>query len=225
MSNEGNDVNFLDVLGQMSAAVCPHCGETTSAYAEVCEACGGSLGIESDDPSLNVTDGSGSHHVGLNKVPMHEAKNLIRLRQALRGLSDGSLSVEDYASVVEDILTLVESALELYASTYMQHRVGNMEPEPAAVYEQLAAAATEMQAGLQGMLRRTIYYDGEYFPYMVLAAISGSLLLIALACFLLNLVMTLGLKGALGIFTKSNAPASEIVPGSDLAVEPVAAVV
>ena len=77
-------------------------------------------------------------------------------------------------------------------------------------------------AGLQGMLRRTIYTDGEFRPYMILAAVSGSLLLVALACFLLNIVMTLGLKGALGIFTKSEMPASELVPGTDLAVQPTA---
>ncbi len=72
-------------------------------------------------------------------------------------------------------------------------------------------------AGLQGMLRRTIYLDGEFFPYMVLAALSGALLLVALACFLVNIVMTLGLKGAVGIFRRSELPASEIVPGTDLA--------
>lgn len=74
-------------------------------------------------------------------------------------------------------------------------------------------------AGLQGMLRRTIYTDGEFLPYMVLAALSGSLLLVALACFLVNLVMTLGLQGALGIFRRSDLPDSEIVPGTDLAVQ------
>mgnify|MGYP001261927856 CR=1 FL=1 len=77
-------------------------------------------------------------------------------------------------------------------------------------------------AGLQGMLRRTIYTEGEFRPYMILAACSGALLLVALACFLLNIVMTLGLNGALGIFKKSDLPASELVPGSDLAVQEVA---
>ena len=73
-------------------------------------------------------------------------------------------------------------------------------------------------AGLQGMLRRTIYFDGEFLPYMILAALSGALLLVALACFLLNIVMTLGINGALGIFKRSSAPVSVIVPGTDLSV-------
>ena len=78
-------------------------------------------------------------------------------------------------------------------------------------------------AGLHGMLRRTIYYDGEFLPYMVLAALSGSLLIVALVAFLFNIVMTLGLNGAIGLFKKSELPASELVPGTDLAVPPVAA--
>ena len=54
-------------------------------------------------------------------------------------------------------------------------------------------------AGLQGMLRRTIYYDGEYLPYMALAAVSGALLVIALGVFRFNIVMSLGLQGGVGL--------------------------
>jgi cytochrome c oxidase subunit 1 len=53
------------------------------------------------------------------------------------------------------------------------------------------------------MLRRTIYYQDEYLVYMILAGICGSLLLLALLAFLLNIVMTVGLKGAIGIFLPS----------------------
>jgi hypothetical protein len=58
-------------------------------------------------------------------------------------------------------------------------------------------------AGLQGMLRRTIYSEREYRPYMILAAVSGLLLLVAFVAFLANIVMTAGLKGAVGIFRPS----------------------
>ena len=67
-------------------------------------------------------------------------------------------------------------------------------------------------AGLHGMLRRTIYYNGEYEGYMWLAALSGSLLLIALGVFLFNIVMTLGLRGAIGVFKKSDLDARELLP-------------
>jgi len=67
-------------------------------------------------------------------------------------------------------------------------------------------------AGLKGMLRRTIYYDGEFLPYMILAALSGALLLAAFAAFLFNIVMTVGLKGALGIFKRSDLDPKVLVP-------------
>ncbi len=67
-------------------------------------------------------------------------------------------------------------------------------------------------AGLQGMLRRTIYYNGEYAPYMWLAAICGAMLLAGLVLFLLNIVMTVGLKGAIGIFQKSELDEKLLVP-------------
>jgi cytochrome c oxidase subunit 1 len=69
-------------------------------------------------------------------------------------------------------------------------------------------------AGLQGMLRRTIYVNFEYGPYMILAALSGALLLVALGAFLLNIVMTLGLKGALGIFRKGDLPETQLLPSA-----------
>lgn len=67
-------------------------------------------------------------------------------------------------------------------------------------------------AGLQGMLRRTIYLDGEYEPYMWLAALSGAMLLAALVLFLLNIVMTLGLRGAVGVFQRSTLPVDQLLP-------------
>lgn len=70
-------------------------------------------------------------------------------------------------------------------------------------------------AGLQGMLRRTIYYGGEFTPYMWLALLSGLLLFAGLLAFLLNIVMTVGLKGALGIFQRSELDAKELVPAAE----------
>ncbi len=67
-------------------------------------------------------------------------------------------------------------------------------------------------AGLNGMLRRTIYYNGEFNLYMVLAALSGTLMFIAFLAFFYNIVMTLGLKGVLQIFTPSKLDVNDIVP-------------
>ncbi|MHB1193720.1 MAG: cbb3-type cytochrome c oxidase subunit I [Longimicrobiales bacterium] len=69
-------------------------------------------------------------------------------------------------------------------------------------------------AGLQGMLRRAMYVDGEFQVYMVLAGLSGALLLLAFLVFFFNVVMTLGLKGVLGIFTPSKLATKDLVPAA-----------
>jgi len=67
-------------------------------------------------------------------------------------------------------------------------------------------------AGLGGMLRRTIYLNGEYNLYMILAGICGGLLLLAFLAFFYNIVMSLGLKGVIGIFTPSKLDVKDLVP-------------
>jgi cytochrome c oxidase subunit 1 len=67
-------------------------------------------------------------------------------------------------------------------------------------------------AGLKGMLRRTIYFEGEFNIYMILAAASGALLLISFLIFFYNIVMTVGIKGVLGIFSKPELQTNEALP-------------
>jgi len=69
-------------------------------------------------------------------------------------------------------------------------------------------------AGLNGMLRRTIYVDGEFKLLMILAAISGTLILIAFLTFFYNIVMSVGLKGVLGIFTPARVKTKDLVPAA-----------
>lgn len=58
-------------------------------------------------------------------------------------------------------------------------------------------------AGLKGMLRRAIYVNGEFNTYMIFAALCGGLLLVGFLAFFINIVMSVGLKGVIGIFTPS----------------------
>lgn len=67
-------------------------------------------------------------------------------------------------------------------------------------------------AGLKGMLRRTIYFNGEFNTYMILAALSGALLLAAFLAFFFNIVMSVGLKGVIGIFTPSKLNPKQLLP-------------
>jgi cytochrome c oxidase subunit 1 len=55
-------------------------------------------------------------------------------------------------------------------------------------------------AGLDGMLRRHLYADGEFNTLMILAAICGTMVLVAWFIFLFNIVMSVGIRGLIGIF-------------------------
>jgi cytochrome c oxidase subunit 1 len=67
-------------------------------------------------------------------------------------------------------------------------------------------------AAMDGMLRRTLYLNGEYQTYMILAGICGLLLLSAWVVFLVNVLMSIGLKGLHGIFSKSKLKTTALVP-------------
>jgi len=66
-------------------------------------------------------------------------------------------------------------------------------------------------AGLQGMLRRSLYVNGEFNLYMVLAAICGTFLLLGFLAFFFNIVMTVGIKGVIGIFSPSKLKTEELI--------------
>jgi cytochrome c oxidase subunit 1 len=67
-------------------------------------------------------------------------------------------------------------------------------------------------AGLNGMLRRSLYLNGEFNVYMVLAALSGSLLLFSFLAFFYNIVMSVGLNGVIGIFMPSKLKTTDLLP-------------
>jgi len=69
-------------------------------------------------------------------------------------------------------------------------------------------------AGLQGMLRRSLYIHGEFNTYMVLAAICGGLLLVGFLAFFFNIVMSVGLNGVIGIFSPSKLNTKDLLPKS-----------
>ncbi len=67
-------------------------------------------------------------------------------------------------------------------------------------------------AGLDGMLRRTLYLNGEFDGYMILAGLSGSLIFIAFVLFLFNIIMSLGVKGLVGIYLPSKLDTEDCTP-------------
>jgi len=74
-------------------------------------------------------------------------------------------------------------------------------------------------AGLNGMLRRSLYINGEFNIYMILAAICGTLLLLAFLAFFYNIVMTVGLKGVIGIFSPAKDKTTDLIPAVKVSVK------
>jgi cytochrome c oxidase subunit 1 len=62
------------------------------------------------------------------------------------------------------------------------------------------------------MLRRSLYVNGEFNLYMILAAVSGTLILIGFISFFYNIVMSVGLKGVWGIFTPAKIKTEDLLP-------------
>jgi cytochrome c oxidase subunit 1 len=67
-------------------------------------------------------------------------------------------------------------------------------------------------AGLKGMLRRTLYFNGEFDTYMILALVCGILLLIGFLAFFYNIVMSVGIKGVIGIFLPAKVKNKDLLP-------------
>jgi cytochrome c oxidase subunit 1 len=103
-------------------------------------------------------------------------------------------------SAVYVLWPIVTNNTKLFSSTmsnvhYWLHLIGG-----------IGMGAFMGMAGLDGMLRRHLYVNGEFHTDMVLAAIFGSMLLLAWLIFLLNIVMSVGVKGLIGIFLPAQDP-------------------
>ncbi len=70
-------------------------------------------------------------------------------------------------------------------------------------------------AGMDGMLRRAVYTNGEYKGYMILAGICGGMIMLGFLLFLLNIVLTFGVKGLLGIYKKAKLDTLDCVPSQE----------
>jgi cytochrome c oxidase subunit I len=66
-------------------------------------------------------------------------------------------------------------------------------------------------AGLNGMLRRSLYVNGEFNIYMILAGLCGAILLLGFLAFFFNIVMSVGIKGVIGIFLPSEIETEELI--------------
>jgi cytochrome c oxidase subunit 1 len=123
------------------------------------------------------------------------------------------------------VAILVGLTMTLYAAIYLLFPIvtngAKLYSERLAVFHfwahlvgGIGMGAFMGMAGLNGMLRRSIYVNGEFSGYMILAALSGTLILLAFLAFFYNIVMSLGLKGVFEIFMPSKLDTKDPVPAA-----------
>jgi len=160
---------------------------------------GGLLGF-----ALAVPAGIMQADVGLNRI-LHNTQWVVGPHVHVAILV--GLTMTLYSAVYLLLPTLTNGA-QLYSQKladfhFWAHLVGG-----------IGMGAFMGMAGLQGMLRRSLYSEGEFRVYMILAGLSGALLLLAFLAFFANIVMSLGLRGFQGIFTRSRLEMTDLVPAA-----------
>ena len=158
---------------------------------------GGLLGF-----ALAVPAGIMQADIGLNRI-LHNTQWIVGPHVHVAVLVGLTMTLY---SAVYTLFPIVTNGAKLYSQKlanfhFWAHLIGGV-----------GMGAFMGMAGLKGMLRRTIYFDGEFNLYMILAALCGALLLLAFLAFFYNIVMSVGIKGVLGIFTGAAKKNKDLVP-------------
>jgi len=158
---------------------------------------GGLLGF-----ALAVPAGIMQADLGLNRI-LHNTQWVIGPHVHVAVLIGLSMTLY---SAIYFLLPILTNGAQLYSQKlsnlhFWAHLIGG-----------IGMGAFMGMAGLLGMLRRSLYINGEFMPYMVLAGISGALLLIAFLAFLYNIIMTIGINGLIGIFKAPATRTTDLLP-------------
>jgi len=161
---------------------------------------GGLLGF-----ALAVPAGIMQADVGLNRI-LHNTQWIVGPHVHVAVLV--GLTMTLYAAIYI-LFPIVTNGAKLYSQKlanlhFWAHLIGG-----------IGMGAFMGMAGLKGMLRRSLYVDGEFNTYMILAGICGGLLVIAFLAFFINIVMSIGLEGVIGIFKPAKNKTKDLLPGTN----------
>ncbi|MFZ1292322.1 MAG: cbb3-type cytochrome c oxidase subunit I [Melioribacteraceae bacterium] len=157
---------------------------------------GGLLGF-----ALAVPAGIMQADLGLNRI-LHNTQWIIGPHVHVAILVGLTMTLY---SAIYILLPVLTNGAELYSQKlanfhFWAHLIGG-----------IGMGAFMGMAGLKGMLRRAVYFNGEFNLYMILAALAGSLLLFGFFAFFYNIVMTVGLNGVIGIFMPSKLKTKDLL--------------
>lgn len=87
------------------------------------------------------------------KVPLHKAKNLLKLRAMRTGILTGEVTLEEFEVTVEEIYHVANNALNLFQLPSVRKRETKLTPEQAQVYEDSRAYLSDLVTGIDRMLQ------------------------------------------------------------------------
>ncbi|MBI3924769.1 MAG: hypothetical protein HY319_04450 [Armatimonadetes bacterium] len=137
-------------------AACSHCGEPLPEDSERCPECGAlrSAGHH-EPPPLSFL-----HQEGLDrklKIPLENATNLRMLREAVGGVREGHLALEEYRERVARVLDAARNSLDLLQSDAVQQHLSQIPARTLTLLNQSILALAEYEHGCLRMLE----YDGS----------------------------------------------------------------
>ncbi|MCB4779206.1 MAG: cbb3-type cytochrome c oxidase subunit I [Sulfurovum sp.] len=146
---------------------------------------GGLLGF-----GLAVPAGILQADMGLNRV-LHNTQWIIGAHVHIALLTGLYMTLYSVVYVLWPLLTNNTKlySMKLANAHFWLHLIGS-----------IGMGAFMGMAGLEGMLRRHFYMDGEFQTFMILAAICATMMVTAWVLFMINIIMSIGLKGLIGIF-------------------------
>jgi hypothetical protein len=145
------DEQSWDPFSQVGTVDCLACGARNARSQERCSECGAELpGAEEEEVPLSLLEG-GERRPVKGKVPLEQAKNLLKLQAAREGALGGHMSPEEYGRLVDEVLQIVQVGVELFKSQPVRSKVAQLPPDQAELVRRTQAETEAYLAGVQRM--------------------------------------------------------------------------
>ncbi len=146
------DFNPMAALGEERTVECLACGTASPMTAGTCTECGAELRDEDDDEArLDVTSGPAS--------AADPRKNFAKLRQAVDGVTQGTLDTAGYRKLVEEVYQVAFLAVELFKTDVVKNKMKTMTPEERDLSQRTADLFGHYLAGVTRM--KDYYKTGD----------------------------------------------------------------